>query len=315
MTEKRQLTDGMPALSGMLYGRLAHADAARMRIAGIERKTAEKAGAVVLTGQDTLDLHPYHGPVVCDRPLLAIDRARYRGEPVAAVAAKTAALAEEAVRLVVVNLAPLSDAATGAHPGEEPLVHLTDLLAPGPFADGIELSLHAGNQLMTAARQIGTPSEATVTRSVDIAIDIPLPAHLAPLQAVAQWKGDALAVWSAAPDTAAVRAELAEIFQLSSEQVTMRSLGGAPLLLPGSTGIEAIAAALARRARRAVELTASYDALGWRGPRGTLQLSETEHGERNALLWIDAGAFDYSAETDSGVFAVPALRYEKDLRI
>ena len=40
-----------------------------------------------------------------------------------------------------------------------------------------------------------------------------------------------------------------------------------------------------------MELTASYDALGWRGPRGTLQLSETEHGERNALLWIDAGAF------------------------
>lgn len=30
--------------------------------------------------------------------------------------------------------------------------------------------------------------------------------------------------------------------------------------------------------------------------------------------WVDAGAFVYSAETDSGTFAVPALRYEKDLR-
>ncbi|WP_235503596.1 GNAT family N-acetyltransferase [Aeromicrobium sp. Root344] len=30
--------------------------------------------------------------------------------------------------------------------------------------------------------------------------------------------------------------------------------------------------------------------------------------------WVDAGPFDYSAETDDGTFTVPALRYEKDLR-
>jgi ribosomal protein S18 acetylase RimI-like enzyme len=30
--------------------------------------------------------------------------------------------------------------------------------------------------------------------------------------------------------------------------------------------------------------------------------------------WVDAGAFDYSAETAAGPFTVPALRYEKDLR-
>ena len=30
--------------------------------------------------------------------------------------------------------------------------------------------------------------------------------------------------------------------------------------------------------------------------------------------WVDAGPFDYSAETDDGTFTVPALRYEKLLR-
>ena len=30
--------------------------------------------------------------------------------------------------------------------------------------------------------------------------------------------------------------------------------------------------------------------------------------------WVDAGPFDYSAETDEGTFTVPALRYEKGLR-
>ena len=30
--------------------------------------------------------------------------------------------------------------------------------------------------------------------------------------------------------------------------------------------------------------------------------------------WVDAGPFDYSAETDEGTFTVPALRYEKTLR-
>src|SRR5215218_10665067 len=107
MTDERQSgTVDKPGM-GLLHARLVHAPAAKMKIMGIDSAVAEVLGAVVLTGQQTIDLHPYHGPVVGDRPLLAIDRVRYLGEPVAAVAAETPELAEEATRLIGVTLAPL----------------------------------------------------------------------------------------------------------------------------------------------------------------------------------------------------------------
>ena len=73
--------------------------------------------------------------VLRDRPLLAIDRVRYRGEPVAAVAAVSPEAARAAAALLKVEIAPLPVAVTGARPGEEPLVHLTDLLRRGALAD------------------------------------------------------------------------------------------------------------------------------------------------------------------------------------
>ncbi len=140
MTDERQSRTIDEPGKEMLHARLVHAPAAKMKIVGIDSAAAETLGAVVLTGQQTIDLHPYHGPVVGDRPLLAIDRVRYLGEPVAAVAAATLELAEEAARSIDVILAPLPASVTGVRPGEELLVHLTDLLPIGPYGEGIPLS-------------------------------------------------------------------------------------------------------------------------------------------------------------------------------
>ena len=52
----------------------------------------------VLTGADLLDIDPYWGHAIKDRPIVAIDRVRFAGEPVAAVAAVDEATAEAAVR-------------------------------------------------------------------------------------------------------------------------------------------------------------------------------------------------------------------------
>src|SRR6187200_2086202 len=154
MTDERQpgtVTQQMATMNEpgveLLHARLVHAPAAKMTIIGIDTTAASALGAVVLTGQQTLDLHPYHGPVVGDRPLLAIDRVRYQGEPVGALAAATPELAEQAARLIKVTYSPLLSTAAGVLPGEDLLVHLTDLLPRGPYGEGVPLSSHAGNRL------------------------------------------------------------------------------------------------------------------------------------------------------------------------
>ena len=50
----------------------------------------------VLTGAELAGFDPYWGHAIKDRPILAIDRVRFAGEPVAAVAAEDEAIAEAA---------------------------------------------------------------------------------------------------------------------------------------------------------------------------------------------------------------------------
>src|SRR5207253_5360269 len=60
-------------------------------------KAARHPGVLaVLTGADLTDIDPYFGQAVRDQPVLAIERVRFAGEPVVAVAAVDALSAEEA---------------------------------------------------------------------------------------------------------------------------------------------------------------------------------------------------------------------------
>ncbi len=112
------------------------------------------------------------------------------------------------------------------------------------------------------------------------------------MQAIAQWQGKQLIVWSSTSEPDAVQIELAGIFGLTGDQIEIRPLetGHAPVV-PGSIGIEGVAASLARRARRPVHLTTDCHALGWTGPRGILEISGNAFGGQDIRLRIDAGAF------------------------
>src|SRR5688572_1196953 len=79
------------ALPGMLHAKQLRSTAAHARIVSIDVSRARALTGVmaVLTGAD-IEKHgvfPYFGPVFRDQPALAIDKVRYVGEPVAAVAA------------------------------------------------------------------------------------------------------------------------------------------------------------------------------------------------------------------------------------
>jgi CO/xanthine dehydrogenase Mo-binding subunit len=92
-------------LPGMLYGKIFRSTVAHGRIRRIDVSAAQALGGVhrVVTGEDVRKLipEPYYGPAFHDQPILALDKVRYLGEPVAVVLATDPHLAEEAAHLVV----------------------------------------------------------------------------------------------------------------------------------------------------------------------------------------------------------------------
>ena len=71
-------------------------------------KAAKLPGVVaVLTRDDLKGMNSHFGPVVKDQPVVAIDRVRYVGDIIAAVAAEEKDIAEEAVELIEVEYEPL----------------------------------------------------------------------------------------------------------------------------------------------------------------------------------------------------------------
>jgi 4-hydroxybenzoyl-CoA reductase subunit alpha len=96
------------AVPGMLYGRMLHSPHAHARIVSIDTSEAEALPGVkvVATGKDAP--RPYGIlPIGHDECVFAVDKARYIGDNIAAVAAITPAIAEEALRLIRVEYEPL----------------------------------------------------------------------------------------------------------------------------------------------------------------------------------------------------------------
>ncbi len=111
-------------LPGMLYGKILRSKYSHARILRIDASKAKKIHGVkgVVTGEDIPFLH---GESLCDEPFLAIDKVRYMGEGVAAVAAVDEEAAEMALNSITVEyeeLPGLFDPVDAAKPGT-PLIH------------------------------------------------------------------------------------------------------------------------------------------------------------------------------------------------
>jgi CO/xanthine dehydrogenase Mo-binding subunit len=89
----------------MLQGKILRSPIPHGRIARVDASAALAMPGVVavLTGEDIRDLNAHWGLYLKDRPLIAIDRVRYVGEPVAIVAAVDERTAEEALDLIDVD--------------------------------------------------------------------------------------------------------------------------------------------------------------------------------------------------------------------
>src|SRR5262244_884688 len=116
----RPIHAGDGALSGMLHGRIVRSPYPSARIARLETEAARALPGViaVLTAHDVprneqrMELpgrmaEATAGAVLATQPVLADDRVRFQGEPVAAIAATTPEIAAAAAELVRVDYEPM----------------------------------------------------------------------------------------------------------------------------------------------------------------------------------------------------------------
>lgn len=89
-------------LPDMLYGKVIRSEYPHAELLYIDTHRALKVPGVkaVVTGKD---VPFFHGRAIKDEPFLAVDKVRYVGEPIAAVAAAAAEAAQEAVDLIQVD--------------------------------------------------------------------------------------------------------------------------------------------------------------------------------------------------------------------
>ena len=254
-------------IPGMAHARVMRSPYAHARVRRVDVTRARALTGVLaaLCGADLTWCEPYYGPAYRDRPVLAIDVARYEGEPVAAVAAVDEATADAALDLIEVDYEPLPPVTTleeALAPGA-PLVH-TGKPQAGIFADLSTLRPEPGTNICHQFH-FARGDSAGALASADLVLDdtyrFPPVQHYAmePHAAVAVWsETDGLTIWASSQNPYSVRVELAKMFDvpLARIRVVVPHLGGGF----GSktyAKLEPLAAALARVAGRPVRLAAS----------------------------------------------------------
>jgi putative selenate reductase molybdopterin-binding subunit len=114
-------------LIGMAYAKVLRSPYAHAKIVSIDTSRAAARPGVycVVTGHDLEGLNPYYGHAVKDHPLLAIEKVRYAGEPVAAVVAVDERAAFEALEFIDVKYEELKAVFTPqeALAKDAPLLH------------------------------------------------------------------------------------------------------------------------------------------------------------------------------------------------
>jgi len=278
------------------------------RIVSIDTsKAATLPGVVaILTREDLQDIDPYYGNCLRDRALVATDKVRFVGEPVAVVAAENALVAEAALALIDVEydeLGVVGDIDAARAEGA-PLLHESQSGA-GEFHDVAGVGATFGGNICHRERFIkGDPAPAFsgADEIVDETFTFPMICQYAmePHSAVARVISDGITLWSSSAHPFLVRSELAHMFGYPHAQVEVivPYVGGAY----GSKSyfkIEPLAVAIARKtAGRPVRLvqSVSESMLTTRRHSARLRIKTGVKRDgtliaREAEVWLDTGAY------------------------
>ena len=277
---------------GMAYAKLVPSPLPHALIKSIDASKARALPGVyaVLTSAELVNMETHYGSDKKDRPIVAMNKVRFQGEPVAAVAAVDLATAEAAAELVEVEYEELSAASD-----------LTSALLPDAAP------IHESNWCHEYGYEWGDVDKAFAgcDRIFEDTFTFPMVYHYAmePHTCVVSYEGDRIRTWTSAQHPFLVRAELARIFhmKLDQVQVIVPYVGGGY----GSksyTKIEPLVAALSREAGRPVRLAQSVEesmkTVRRHAARVTIRTGVMNDGTfvaRECLSYVDTGGY-----TDNG---------------
>jgi CO/xanthine dehydrogenase Mo-binding subunit len=290
----------------MLHGKVLRSPLAHARVVSVDARAAESMPGVVcvLTRADLGDLDGYWGHAIKDRPIVAFDRVRFAGEPVAAVAAEDEAAAEAAVDAIQVEYEELPLAATvdEAIAADAPLLH-EGPVKPGLFHGLGTLPPRDGNVCYRYRLDRGEPESVFSRADLVVEGEYLFPAvyqyAMETHTVIAHYEGDRITVWSTCQHPFLVRAELADLYRvpLANVRIIVPYLGGG-FGSKSYTKMEPLTVALARKARRPVRIQNRVDESmvttrrhGMRCRMRTAMTSEGNLIAREVDCWFDTGAY------------------------
>ncbi len=315
-------------LPGMLHAAVHRSPYPHARITHIDISAALVAPGVlaVLTGQDLAGnpgINPYFGPAVRDQPIIALDKVRFVGEPVAAVAAVDRETAEYAAGLIEVDYEELPE-----------ILEIEDALAPGAALlhealPRLQREEFTGTNLCGLFKVITGDVDAGMAEAKHIFEDVfrTPPAQHVPLEphvCIAQVDPGRIQIWSATQTPYIIRAQIAELFKLPQNRVrvSVPTLGGG---YGGKTQpkIEPLTTALAWKAGAPVKLTLTRaeEFVTTSKHEALIKLrtgvrSDGRLVAREAELWWNAGAYadrspsiaEVGATVATGPYRIPNVR-------
>src|SRR5713226_236590 len=308
------------AVPGMLFGKILHSPHAHARIRAINASKAEALPGVkaVATGRDAPN--PYGIlPIGHDERVFALDRVRYIGDNVAAVAATSAEIAEEALELIEVDYDPLP---AWFDPLESMKAAADWIHESKPHNIEKEYHHEFGNL------EQGFANAAFVREEHYYAAEV-THAAMEPHSTLAIWEPDGrLTVHSSTQVPYYLHRTVSEVCEMPMSQIRVikplvgGGFGGKSEVIP----LEVAAAVLARKARRPVKITYTREEVFYahRGRPITivdLKVGLTREGRIHgvaARVVQDGGAYCgygpvtvlYSGALLGAIYQIPHVRYD-----
>ena len=327
------------SVPGMCHGKILRSPLPHARIKKIDVAKALKVPGVlaILTRDDILHdegIEPFYGPVFKDQTIVAVEKVRHVGDPVAAVAALDPDAAEEALRLIEVEYEELP-AVLDVHQALKPggtLVHESVRIPESGFADLAELKPIEGTNICTHFKLNRGDIQRGFAEADHIFEDtftLPATQHsfLETHACIASVEpGGRITVWATTQNPFVVRTQLANIFKVpvSKVRVIVPYLGG------GYGGkvypkVEPITVALAQKAGRPVRVVLSREEVFYTITKhaavirmktgvkkdGTLVARECEiHLDTGAYAEIGPRVAKKSGYTAAGPYRIPNLKID-----
>jgi len=300
--------------ANMLQGAILRSPHPHARIRSIDTKKAAALPGVkaVVTGADfpqledtVVQMGEAAGNIAdVSRNCMAIGKVLYEGHALAAVAATSEAIAQEALGLIDVDY--------------EVLPHVTDILdamrddAPllyeDRFTTGLDEKPEKPSNVSMRIQQIqGEPEAALKGAAATVSARYTMPpvhqGYIEPHAAVASWKSDGkLDVWCSSQGAFNVRSLVAQILHVEAGHVRVM-----PLEIGGGFGgkttiyLEPVAALLSKKSGRPVRLTMDrVDVFRASGPAPGAVVDVTLGADADGTLVAADVEFRYSAGTSSG---------------